>query len=263
MTAPPSSRRRSCDSDRSRPRGDPRRDGQRRAGLPPLDLREHRRRDAAALGQVPEREAHPLAQRADARAYGCGVGWGGGGGGHAAVRYHVRLSTDGASGALLRLVTRVSPDASEAVAFSFALQRVLGELARAPSSTSSASASSTRPRQVELLAAELQLAGLPHQPSLAAGSRSSGQLDLRHQVACRGPAASRSCTFGPSSSSMIPNAPLLAERRRDRVAQGRPRKPRRARRACRPSRRPRSSSSSGPSGRRACRSRPCSRPCSP
>ena len=45
--------------------GDLRRDGERRAGLAALDLGEHRRADAAALGQVAQREAHRLAQRPD------------------------------------------------------------------------------------------------------------------------------------------------------------------------------------------------------
>ena len=44
---------------------DPRRDGERRARLPPLDLREHRRAHPAALGQVAKREAHRLSQRSD------------------------------------------------------------------------------------------------------------------------------------------------------------------------------------------------------
>ena len=48
--------------------GDLRRDRQGRAGLAPLDLRQHRRGHAAALGQVAQREVHPLAQRAYARA---------------------------------------------------------------------------------------------------------------------------------------------------------------------------------------------------
>ena len=48
--------------------GDPRGDRERRAGLAALDLREHRRADAAALGQVAQREVHRLAQRLDARA---------------------------------------------------------------------------------------------------------------------------------------------------------------------------------------------------
>ena len=42
--------------------GDPLGDRQRRAGLAALDLREHRRRDAAALGEVAQREVHRLAQ---------------------------------------------------------------------------------------------------------------------------------------------------------------------------------------------------------
>ena len=46
-----------------------RRDGERRACLAALDLGEHRGRDAAALGQVAQREVHGLAQRAHARAY--------------------------------------------------------------------------------------------------------------------------------------------------------------------------------------------------
>src|SRR2546423_948388 len=42
---------------------------QRRAGLAALDLREHRRRDAAALGEVAQREPHRLTQRLDARSH--------------------------------------------------------------------------------------------------------------------------------------------------------------------------------------------------
>ena len=45
--------------------GDPGGDGQRRAGLAALDLRQHRGADAAALGQVAQRQAHRLAQRLD------------------------------------------------------------------------------------------------------------------------------------------------------------------------------------------------------
>ena len=66
--------------------GDAAGDGERRAGLPTLDLAEHRRADAAALGEVAEAEVHRLAQRADA---GPDVhGWFDGG--HGAVRYHVQ-----------------------------------------------------------------------------------------------------------------------------------------------------------------------------
>ena len=46
--------------------GDPLGGGQRRAGLAALDLRQHRRRDPAALGQVTQRQPHRLAQRPDA-----------------------------------------------------------------------------------------------------------------------------------------------------------------------------------------------------
>ena len=45
-------------------------DGQGRAGLAALDLREHRRADAGALGQVAQREPHRVAQGADAGADG-------------------------------------------------------------------------------------------------------------------------------------------------------------------------------------------------
>ena len=48
--------------------GDPRRRLKRRARLATLDLRQHRRADAAALGEIAQREAHRLAQRANARA---------------------------------------------------------------------------------------------------------------------------------------------------------------------------------------------------
>ncbi len=47
------------------PGRDPLGDRQRRAGLAAFDLREHRRRDAAALGQVAQREVHRLAQSPD------------------------------------------------------------------------------------------------------------------------------------------------------------------------------------------------------
>ena len=47
------------------PGGDPAGDGERRAGLAALDLGEHRRADAAALGEVAQREAHRVAQRPD------------------------------------------------------------------------------------------------------------------------------------------------------------------------------------------------------
>src|SRR4051812_9700563 len=43
-------------------------DLQRRARLAALDLAQHRRADAAALGEVAQREVHRLAQRADPRA---------------------------------------------------------------------------------------------------------------------------------------------------------------------------------------------------
>ena len=65
-TAPSSSRRSSCDSRRSRPEAMRVGDLQRRARLAALDLAEHRRGDAAALGEVAQREVHSLAQRADA-----------------------------------------------------------------------------------------------------------------------------------------------------------------------------------------------------
>ena len=52
------------------PGGDLLRDRQRRAGVAALDLGEHRRADAAALGQVAKREVHRLAQALDARADG-------------------------------------------------------------------------------------------------------------------------------------------------------------------------------------------------
>ena len=48
--------------------GDPGGDGQRRAALAALDLRERRGADAGALGEVAQREAHRLAQRLHARA---------------------------------------------------------------------------------------------------------------------------------------------------------------------------------------------------
>ena len=48
--------------------GDPAGDLQRRARLAALDLAEHRRADAGALGEVAQREVHRLAQRAHARA---------------------------------------------------------------------------------------------------------------------------------------------------------------------------------------------------
>ena len=51
------------------PGGDPRGHRQRRARLAALDLREHRRRDPAALGEVAERQAHGLAQRLDPRSH--------------------------------------------------------------------------------------------------------------------------------------------------------------------------------------------------
>ena len=40
------------------PGGDPRRDRERRARLAALDLRQHRRADAAALGEVAQRQVH-------------------------------------------------------------------------------------------------------------------------------------------------------------------------------------------------------------
>ena len=60
---------------------------QRRARLAALDLREHRRGHAAALGEVAQREVHRLAQRADARADGDRQRLGGCR--HTSVRYHV------------------------------------------------------------------------------------------------------------------------------------------------------------------------------
>ena len=48
--------------------GDSRRDGERRARLAALDLAQHRGADAASLGEVAQREAHRLAQGADAGA---------------------------------------------------------------------------------------------------------------------------------------------------------------------------------------------------
>ena len=59
-------------------RGDPAGDLQRRARLAALDLAEHRRRDAGALGEVAQREVHRLAQRLDARPDGRDGGIGGG-----------------------------------------------------------------------------------------------------------------------------------------------------------------------------------------
>ena len=53
------------------------RDLQRRARLAALDLAEHRRRDAGALGQVAQREVHRLPQRLDARPDGRDGGIGG------------------------------------------------------------------------------------------------------------------------------------------------------------------------------------------
>ena len=50
-------------------RRDPRGDGQRGAGLAALDLREHRRADTAARGEVAQRQAGGLAQRLHARAH--------------------------------------------------------------------------------------------------------------------------------------------------------------------------------------------------
>ena len=50
------------------PVGDAGGDGERRARLAALDLREHRRRDAGALGEVAQAEVHRLAQRPDPRA---------------------------------------------------------------------------------------------------------------------------------------------------------------------------------------------------
>ena len=47
------------------PVGDPGGDGQRRAALAALDLRERRGTDAGALGEVPKGEVHPLPQRLD------------------------------------------------------------------------------------------------------------------------------------------------------------------------------------------------------
>ena len=49
-------------------RGDAAGDLQRRARLAALDLAEHRRADARALGEVAQREVHRLAQRPHARA---------------------------------------------------------------------------------------------------------------------------------------------------------------------------------------------------
>ena len=65
-------------------------DGQGRAGLAALDLGQHRRAHAAAVGQVAQRQALRLAQRANTRAHGAmplvsTVSTGTG------VRYHVRL----------------------------------------------------------------------------------------------------------------------------------------------------------------------------
>ena len=48
--------------------GDLRRDRDRRARLAALDLREHRRADPAALGEVAQREAHRVAQRVNSGA---------------------------------------------------------------------------------------------------------------------------------------------------------------------------------------------------
>ena len=73
--------------------GDPRGDLQRRAGLPPLDLREHRRGDAAALREVAQREVHRLAQDVlHARADGDDE-WVDGGR-HTSVRYHVHATAE-------------------------------------------------------------------------------------------------------------------------------------------------------------------------
>ncbi len=79
------------------PGGDLLGDRQGRAGLAALDLREHRRADAAALGQVAQRETHRLAQGANPRPRGR-RGWLGRlerGGVHAVVRYHVQLTAIG------------------------------------------------------------------------------------------------------------------------------------------------------------------------
>ena len=78
------------------PPGDPLGDGERRARLAPLDLRQHRRGDPAALGQVAQREVHPLAQGADPRPdrdpVACDDR------AHRPVRYHERLFTPGFRG---------------------------------------------------------------------------------------------------------------------------------------------------------------------
>ena len=70
VTPSPSSRRSSWESVSSRPDCDLGGDRQRRAGLAALDLGQHRRRDAGALGQVAQREVHRLAQGPDAGADG-------------------------------------------------------------------------------------------------------------------------------------------------------------------------------------------------
>ena len=65
------------------PAGDPLGHRKRRARLATLDLGEHRRGDAGALGQVAQREVHPVAQAADAATERVAVDRHG-------VRYHVR-----------------------------------------------------------------------------------------------------------------------------------------------------------------------------
>jgi hypothetical protein len=45
-------------------------DRQRRVGVPPFDLGQHRGADAAALRQVPQGQVHGLAQAFDAGAHG-------------------------------------------------------------------------------------------------------------------------------------------------------------------------------------------------
>jgi hypothetical protein len=70
--------------------GDPRSQLNRWTRLPALDLREHRRADLGAQGQVPQGKPHGLTQRADARTEGRGRRCGRLRTEHTLVSYHVQ-----------------------------------------------------------------------------------------------------------------------------------------------------------------------------
>ena len=77
------------------PLGDPLGDGERRARLAALDLAEHRRAHAAALGEVAQAELHRVAQGADAPADRVGML---DRRRHTLVRYHVQALRGGSVG---------------------------------------------------------------------------------------------------------------------------------------------------------------------